>query len=198
MTDDIIVYAKNMEEHDARLEKVLEKLEKSGLTLNAEKCIFRMSELEFMGFILNEKGISPAPSKVEDVKNARRPENAMEVRSFLGLVNFNAKFIRNLATKAEPLRKLTRKGTPFKWEKEADQAFNTLKADLAEAVTLAYFDPKAETRIVADAGPVALGAVLSQRQNGEDRVISYASSGLSEVERRYSQTERSTCTRMGL
>ena len=75
------------------------------MTLNASKCIFRMSELEFMGFVLNKDGISPAPSKVEDVKNARKPETAAEVRSFLGLVNFNAKFIKNLASRAEPLRK---------------------------------------------------------------------------------------------
>ncbi|KAK7104470.1 hypothetical protein V1264_019182 [Littorina saxatilis] len=190
MTDDIIVHGKNMEEHDQRLEKVLDKLEKSGLTLNAQKCVFRMKEIEYMGFVLNEKGVSPAPSKVEDVKNARRPETAAEVRSFLGLVNFNAKFIRNLAAKAETLRKLTRQEVTFRWGKDEEEAFCTLKADLAEAVTLGYFDTQAETRIVADAGPVALGAVLIQHQNGEDRVISYASRSLSDVERRYSQTEK--------
>ncbi|KAK7099126.1 hypothetical protein V1264_003313 [Littorina saxatilis] len=190
MTDDIIVHGKNMEEHEQRLEKVLDKLEKSGLTLNAQKCVFRIKEIEYMGFVLNEKGVSPAPSKVEDVKNARRPESAAEVRSFLGLVNFNAKFIRNLAAKAETLRKLTRQGVTFRWGKDEEEAFCTLKADLTEAVTLGYFGTQAETRIVADAGPVALGAVLIQRQNGENRVISYASRSLSDVERRYSQTEK--------
>ncbi|KAK7105707.1 hypothetical protein V1264_012941 [Littorina saxatilis] len=190
MSDDIIIHGRDIEEHDVRLEKVLKKLEDSGLTLNREKCVFRMKQLEFLGFILNEKGVSPSLSKVQDVRDARRPETAAEVRSFLGLVNFNAKFIKCLASKAEPLRKLTRKNAPFKWEKAQEEAFNTLKNDLAEAATLAYFDSKAETRIVADAGPCALGAVLTQKQKGEDRVICYASRSLSETERRYSQTEK--------
>ncbi|KAL8596528.1 hypothetical protein ACOMHN_041590 [Nucella lapillus] len=190
MTDDIIVHGKDAAEHDTRLNKVLQKLEDSGMTLNPDKCNFGMNRLEFMGFVLNQEGISPAPSKVQDVQNARRPETAAEVRSFLGLVNFNAKFIRNLASKAEPLRRLTKKNTPFQWGKEQEQAFATLKEDLASAATLAYFDQKVKTRVVADAGPVALGAVLIQCQNGQDRVISYASRSLSDVERRYSQTEK--------
>ena len=74
--------------------------------------------------------------------------------------------------------------------KEQEEAFTSLKTDLTNAVTLAYFDQKAETRIVADAGLVALGAVLIQCQNGQDRVISYASRTLSDVDRRYPQTEK--------
>jgi hypothetical protein len=61
---------------------------------------------------------------VEDVKNARKPETVAEVRSFLGLVNFNAKFIRNLAQEAEPLRKLTRKDNPFSWGEEQEDALS--------------------------------------------------------------------------
>ena len=118
MTDDIIVHGRGQAEHDARLNKVLQKLQDSGLTLNAAKYKFGMNRLEFMGFVLNEDGVSPAPSKVEGLKNARRPKTATEVRSFLGLVKFNAKFIRNMAGKAEPLRKLTKKNAQFQWGKE--------------------------------------------------------------------------------
>lgn len=85
---------------------------------------------------------------------------------------------------------MTRKGAHFHWGKEQEKAFTTLKDDLANAVTLAYFDQNAKTRVIADAGPVALGAVLIQCQNGHDGVVSYASRSLSDVERRYSQTEK--------
>lgn len=190
MTDDIIIHAETVEEHDRRLDKVLRTLQENGLTLNPDKCVYRMSELQFMGFLLSEKGIGPTSTKVEAVKNAKQPTVASEVRSFLGLVNFNARFIENLATKAEPLRKLTRKNAPFQWKTEQEKAFQTLKDDLSKAENVAYFDPKAETRIVADASPVGLGAVLTQVQNGEKRVIYYASRSLSDVERRYSQTEK--------
>ena len=189
--DDIIVHGSSMEEHDARLHKALEHLREEGLTLNQEKCVFRMSELTFMGYLLSSKGIGPTESRVEAVRNAKEPQNAGEVRSFLGLVNFSARFIPNLATKTEPLRRLTKKGEEFVWGREQQNAFETLKKDLSQADTLAYFDQNAEeTKLITDASPVGLGAVLTQTQKGCERVIAYASRSLTDVERRYSQTEK--------
>ena len=97
------------------------------------------------------------------------------MRSFLGLVNFSARFIPDLATTSEPLRQLMRKGVVFQWTKVHENAFNKLKSQLANAESLAYFDKDAKTKIIADASPVGLGAVLIQEQDGEERVISYAS-----------------------
>ena len=106
------------------------------------------------------------------------------------MVNFNARFIPNLAPTAEPLRRLTRKDTPFVCGETEQQAFNKLKMDLVDAQTLRYFHMTAPTQVIADAGPVGLGAVLVQNQKGENRLISYASRSLTEVERRYLQTEK--------
>ena len=184
MTDDIIIHADFVEEHDRRLEKVLSTLQANGLTLNSNKCVYRVTEKEFMGFLLSGKGMGPRSAKVEAVKKAQRPKSASEVRSFSGLVNFSARFIDDLATKAEPLRKLTRKNVAFKWQTEQEKAFKRLKEDLAQADGLAYFDPKAATRIVADASSVGIGAVLTEIQNGEKRVINHASRSLSDIERR--------------
>ena len=75
-------------------------------------------------------------------------------------------------------------------ESGAKQAFTELKSRLSNAQTLAYFDRSAPTQVIADAGPVGLGAVLVQWQNNEWRVVYYASRSLTDVERRYSQTER--------
>ena len=93
---------------DRKLTKVLEYLQKRGLTLNREKCQFRMPQLTFMDKVLSGRGFGSTETKVEAVLKAREPENATEVRSFLGLVNFNARFMPNLATIAEPLRRLTK------------------------------------------------------------------------------------------
>ena len=106
-------------------------------------------------------------------------------------MNFSARFIPNLATVAEPLRKLTRRGEPFEWGCEQDTAFQELKDELSKADKLAYFDKDEKTETVVDASPVGLGAMLVQTQMaGGKRVISYASRSLTQVERRYSQTEK--------
>ena len=190
ISDDIIIHGRDMKDHDQKLDKVLQYLKKRGLTLNKEKCEFRMSKLIFMEKVLSDKGVGPTEAKVEAVVNAREPQNVSEVRSFLGLVNFNARFIPNLATMAEPLRRLTRKDIQFRWLEKEQTAFDQLKETLSRAETLAYFDKMAPTKVIADAGPVGLGAVLIQKQKGEQRVISYASRSLTDVEQRYSQTEK--------
>ena len=137
-----------------------------------------------------KKGIDPTRDKVKAIVEARPPTNMAEVRSFLGLVTYCGKFIPNLATTSEPLRMLLRKNQPFTWGQDQEQSFNKLKEKLCKARTFRYFDPKARTQVIADASPVGLGAVLVQIQKGEPRIISYASKSLTDVERRYSQTEK--------
>lgn len=144
-----------------------------------------------MGFRVSGNSYKPLESKVEAVERFRIPKTAKEVRSFLGLVNFCAAFIPNLATISEPLRKLTRKGIKFVWKNEQDKAFKTLKRKLVSAETLRIFNVNARTRVIADVSPVALGSVLTQQDDKNQwRVISYASRSLSDCEKRYSQTEK--------
>ena len=104
-----------------------------------------------------------------------------EVRSFLGLVQYCAKFLPNFAKEAEPIRQLTRKDKPFVWEEAQRQSFEKLKHLLTRAETLAYFKNDCKTRIVADAGPTGIGVVLTQFQDGAWRVISYASRNLTDA-----------------
>ena len=134
-----------------------------------------MTKLVFMGRLLTIKGIGPTEEKVKTVVQAREQQNASEVRSFLGLANYNARFIPDFATVAEPLRELTKKGVCFRFGDEQRRAFNELKSRLASAETLGYFDKDVRTLIIADASPVGLGAVLIQQQQGRKKVISYAS-----------------------
>lgn len=189
--DDIIVHGETVEQHNERLEAVLSRLQERGLTLNYEKCQFNMTHIEFMGVVLSKHGLETSQSKVEAVLEAREPKNMSEVKSFLGLVNFSARFIPNLATIAEPLRKLTRKEQAFEWGSEQKESFKELKDKLVQAGSLGYFDKSDRTQIVCDASPVGLGCVLVQiNKENESRVIMYASRSLTQVERRYSQTEK--------
>ena len=179
-----------MERMSKNLHKVLARLEEKHLTLRAEKCTFGMNRVVFMGILLSRHGIGPTEEKVRAVVEASHPTSVSEVRSFLGLVGFSARFIPDFATTAEPLRALCRKGENFEWGKEQETAFVKLKKELADSSMLAYFDKDAPTRVIADASPVGLGAVLVQEMKGHWRAVCYASRSLSGVERRYSQTEK--------
>lgn len=127
---------------------------------------------------------------------AREPETASEVRSFLGLVSYSSRFIPQFATISELLRRLTKKEATFHFGPEQKAAFQNLKQALARAGTLAYFDKDAPTKVMADTGPVGIGAVLVQDQKGEMTPVFYVSCSLMECERRCSQTEREALARV--
>ena len=115
LSDDIIVFGKSQSEHDANLEALLERLREKNLTLNKDKCSFNRNKISFFGYVFSDQGISADPNKVDAIKNADRPKNASEVKSFLGMTNFVSRFIPNYSTLTEPLRKLVRGDTKFKW-----------------------------------------------------------------------------------
>ena len=190
IADDLVIHGNGVEQHDERLFVVLNRLREVGLTLNGDKCEFRLRRLTFFGHQVTQNGLEPSEEKVAAIRNADPPQNASKARSFLGLAQFVSKFIPDLSTVAEPIQRLTHKNVEFKWQSEQQAAFDKLKELITSTTALAYFDVNSKTRTVADASPVGLGAVLIQLQGVEWRVIAYASRGLTDVERRYSQTER--------
>ena len=170
IVDDIIIYADNQEDHDKVLKMVLTRLREKNLTLNKSKCEFNKSELKFMSHVLSSKGIQIDEAKVKAVRDAEPPQNAGEVLSFLGLVTFCAKFIKNYASIAEPLRMLTRKNVPWQWTSEQQNSFDALKQCLISAEVMAYYNPSAETHLIVDGSPYGVGAVLNQKQPNGDSV----------------------------
>ena len=138
--------------------------------------------------------LSPDPKKVEAINDSAPPSNVAELRSFLGTVNYVSRFIPDFSTITAPLRDLTRHNTRRQWTKQHQSAFDELKRRLITSPVLAYFDPAKETKILVDASPIGLGAILTQQSpNSEDpstTIVAYASRSLTPVEQRYSQTER--------
>ena len=187
--DDIIVGGVTIEEHDENLEKVLDALEKSDFRLNPAKCDFRLAEIGFLGHVISNKGIRPNPRRVEVIANADPPKNLKELQRFLGFINYYNTFIPHLATKAEPLRKLTRKDERFVWDKSCEEAFQSLKEDLCKRFMTAHFQPDCPTILTTDASGVSLGAVLSQIQVGKEVPIAFASHTLQPSERNYAASE---------
>lgn len=191
MYDDLRVVGADQREHDENLERVMRKLQSSGLTLNYEKCQIGVDHMTYMGDILSADGLQVSAERVEAIVNAPPPQNKSEVRSFLGSVQFCSKFLDNFATISSPLWELTAKDIAWRWTSKESQAFQEIKDKLTQAPVMAYHQHGAATRLTTDASPVGLGAVLEQEQeDGSYRPIYYASRKLNKVEQRYSQFER--------
>ena len=160
-------------------------------SLNLEKCEFYKTEIEFFGFIFSSNGISPSAEKIKAIKQLASPKNVNEIRSFLGMTNFLSRFIVGYSEISAPLRHLTKKDIPWKWDMHQEAAFNKLKASLSSNTVMNYFDPKKITTLITDAGPSGVSAILFQHTNDKDyRPVAYSSRSLSEVEQRYSQLEK--------
>lgn len=189
--DDIYVEGDDWEQHNTRLNEVYKRLKNRGVVLNHEKCVIGVSEVQFLGHIISANGIRPSPCKVDALLSFRQPNNASEVKSFLGLANYMNKFINNLASLDAPLRKLTEQSVNFQWNNEHQKSFDAIKKALSNTVSLGYFHTDHHTSVIVDASPIALGAILVQTDgNGQHRVICYASKSLTKTEKRYCQTEK--------
>ena len=179
--DDLLIFASTFEELLLRTQLVLECLSKAGLKMGGAKTRIGLRRVRFLGHIIDQDGIRMDPDKIEKVQKWPRPVTVTQLRQFLGLCSYHRRFIEGFAEKAHALSCQTGGGKQdlVKWSEAAKEAFDKLKAALCDPTqVLAYpdFSENAEPFIVkTDACRVSEGAVLSQKQNGVERVIAYAS-----------------------
>lgn len=190
--DDVIVYSRDFNEHVERLREVFQRLRQAGLKLKPKKCHLLRPSVPYLGHVISAKGVSTDPAKVDAVKHWRQPANVTEVRSFLGLASYYRRFIQDFAEIAAPLHRLTCKSPErkFNWTPECEHAFKDLKQKLVTAPVLAFPCFDGEFIVDSDASDYGLGAVLSQKQDGHEKVIAYASRVMEDREKRYSVTKK--------
>ena len=186
LSDDIIVFGKTQAEHDSSLQATLKRLEERGVKLNKGKCKFSVHELTFFGHVFGAEGMKADPKKIDTIVSCEAPKNVNEIRSFLGMAQYVARFIPDFASRTEPLRRLTRKDAPWEWTQQEQDAFDNTKEALTSTQVMAYFNPAKQTEVFVDASPVGVDAILAQ----EGKIIAYASRAQTDVEQRYSQTDR--------
>ena len=196
--DDIIVFATTFDDHLSHLEHVLTKLGEAGLRLKPSKCHFALPQVQYLGYLISKDGVQPDPSKVEAVTSYPTPSNATEVREFLGIANYYRRFVEGFSAIATPLYQLTRKtANGFLWTPECQKAFDQLKQKLVSPPILAYPQFDVPFVVQTDASAHAVGGVLSQVQDGKERVIAYWSQQLKKAERNYSTIEREALAVVG-
>lgn len=188
--DDIIVMATNFDEHLERLEEVFKRLLGAGLKMKPSKCELFKTEVLFLGHTVSQEGIKPNPKTIESVLSWKIPENVKEVQSYLGLCSYYRQYIENFSHVAAPLTKLTKKNVKFVWDESCQTAYELLKEKLCSAPILAFPRPGLKYILDTDASDIGIGGVLSQVQDGKERVIAYASKKLNSSQQRYSVTRR--------
>ena len=188
--DDVIVMSSTFEQHMERLSLVFQRLSDAGLKLKPNKCKLFQLKVHFLGHIVSGRGLEPDSGKVASVANWPVPKDIGELRSWLGLASYYRSFIKDLSVIASPLFALLKKGTRFIWSESCQRAFESVKNRLISAPVLATPMDGGGYVLDCDACDSGLGAVLQQYQEGELRVIAYASRTLMPPERNYCTTRK--------
>ena len=190
--DDVVAFGSSFEVAYANLREVFHRMRRAHLTLKPSKCALFKKKVEYLGHIVSEKGIRQTQSKIEAIAHWAEPTNLHDLRSFLGITSYYRAFIPNYSEKAEPLTRLLKKDALYEWRKDQQTAFDQLRSDLMKDPVLSYpiRGPENTYILDTDASLFGIGAVLSQLQNGEEKVIAYASRTLSDAQRAYCTTKR--------
>ncbi|GJV10538.1 putative reverse transcriptase domain-containing protein [Tanacetum coccineum] len=179
--DDILIYSKSKKEHEEHLRQILKLLKKEELYAKFSKCEFWISRVQFLGHVIDCRGIHVDPAKIESIKDWASPKTPTEIRQFLGLAGYYRRFIEGFSKIAKTMTKLTQKGVKFDWGDKQEAAFQLLKQKLCSAPILALPEGSEDFIAYCDASKKGLGAVLMQRE----KVISYASRQLKIHEKNY-------------
>lgn len=192
-------FSKSLEEQIIRLRTVFERIREAGMKLSPNKCSFLQQEVSYLGYKITKNGTMTDNAKIDKITNWPTPKTIEDLRSWLGLCGYYRKFIKQYAKVVIPLEekckniwtnKRKKTCTQLEWNDECELAFQTLKEALRTAPILAYPTTNDQFILDCDASHDCIGAVLSQRQDGIERVIAYASKKLSSTQKKYCITRK--------
>ena len=188
--DDVIIFSTTFEEHTERLKQVLTRIKDAGLKLKPRKCHLYQEKVTFLGHVLTGEGVLPNPENIEKIINWPVPTNVTEVRTILGMASYYRRFVKDFSKRVHALVELTKKNNRFHWTFECQREFEDIKETLTGPEIMGYPLDDGKFILDTDACDVSIGAVLSQMQDGRERVIAYASRTLNKAERNYCVTDR--------
>ncbi|GJW10212.1 reverse transcriptase domain-containing protein [Tanacetum coccineum] len=162
--DDILIYSKNEKEHEEHLKAILGLLKEEKLYAKFSKCDFWIPKVQFLGHVIDSRGIHVDPAKIESIKDWASPKTPTEIRQFLGLAGYYRRFIEGFSKIAKSMTKLTQKEVKFDWGEKEEDAFQLIKQKLCSAPILALPEGSEDFVVYCDASHKGLGAVLMQRE----------------------------------
>lgn len=188
--DDMIIYSSSLQEHIKDLRAIFDRLRQTNLKIQLDKSEFLRKEVLYLGHTITDQGLKPNDDKIKAVLNYPLPKTVTEIKSFLGLIGYYRRFIKDFAKVTQPMTACLKKRNKVIIDQKFIDSFERCKELLTNAPLLQYPDPSKPYILTTDASAVALGAVLSQGTIGNDKPIAYASRTLSDTEMRYSTIER--------
>lgn len=190
--DDILIYSDSYQDHLRHLETVLQKLANNELYVGSDKFEIMTDNTEFLGLQIGGQGVSVGDDRKKIIRDWPVPGTMTDLRSFLGLLQFFRRFIRDFSKIAAPLTDLTRKnGGIHKWNQHCQVAFDELKKRLCSSPIMVPPDWSKPFRCHVDASQLAVGGTLTQKDSdGYDRAIAYFSKRLSNAEENYTANDR--------
>nr|GEU57626.1 putative reverse transcriptase domain-containing protein [Tanacetum cinerariifolium] len=123
--------------HEEHLKAILGLLKKEELYAKFLKCEFWIPKVQFLGHIIDSRGIHVDPAKIESIKDWASPKTLTEIRQFLGLAGYYRRFVEGFLKIAKSMTKLTQKGVKFDWGEKEENAFQLIKKKLCSALILA-------------------------------------------------------------
>ena len=177
--DDIIIFGRTLGEHRERLSLVLSRLAEVSLKINPKKRKLLSEQMVVLGHMVTRDGISTDPEKVRIIKKWPIPANTTQLKAFLGTADYYHQFLLSYAQIACPLHRAEQKGDNLTWTVECEDALQKIKCHLSNSPILAF--PRLDVPFILDTdeSDSGLGAVLSQVQDGQERVTVHAASALS-------------------
>nr|GFA67417.1 hypothetical protein [Tanacetum cinerariifolium] len=116
----------NKEEHEEHLKLILELLKKEELYTKFSKCEFWIPKVQFLGHVIDSKGIYVDPVKIESIKDWASPKNLTKIRQFLGLAGYYRRFIEGFSKIAKSMTKLIQKNVKFDWGEKEEAVFQLI------------------------------------------------------------------------
>jgi transposase InsO family protein len=189
IVDDVIVWASSIEELSERVRIVARRCQKLNIILSRKKFVMG-EEIEFAGFVVNARGVSPDPAQIAALKEFPRPKDITGVRSFLGLANQLSGFVPDFAHMTKSLRGLTGKNASFLWLPDHEQEFLTVKQLMTSSMVITHFDPSRDVTVLTDASRLhGLGFAMGHMVDGRFRLVTCGSKSLTATQQRYSTVE---------
>ena len=187
--DDVIVATPELEQHLLELEKVFEVHAEAGICLKAKKTFLFQSEVEYLGYVVSEKGIQMKQSFIQNVLKWPKPTTRKQLATFLGFVGYYREFIPEFSelTNEMNAQKSTKTTEPLQWTAEIERKFQLLKDKFKVAPIRAYpqYHTSEKFILTTDFSSHNVGAILSQKQNGVERMISAAGRKTTSYEANY-------------
>jgi hypothetical protein len=189
--DDMVVKSRKREHHMEDLRVVFERLRKHQLKMNPLKCAFAVQSGVFLSFVVRHRGIEIEPKKIKAIRSIPPPQNLKELKSLQGKLAYIRRFISNLSGRIQPFSKLMKKGAPFEWDEQCQNAFESIKRYLLNPPTLAALVSGRPLILYITAQDASLGALLAQHNDeGKEVACYYLSRTLVGAEINYSGIEK--------